>query len=177
MSAASAQAQRLTLAVMPSQYFSADAQSAHAVTNELVYQFGRRGYSVVPRDQSRAAFADMKLQPNRPYSDQVAVQFGRRIGADLVVYPQLLSMGLTYGSPALAKDPSRSGAVLQVRVVNVHTGGRLYTRQVHEPFQARTGPESRAPVSRELASALATKTSGLYFQRVAGSRQEIGKRP
>jgi hypothetical protein len=177
MSAASAQAQRPTLAVMPAQYFSADAESAHAVTNELVYQFGRRGYSVVPRDQSRAAFAAMKLQPNRPYSDRVAAQFGRQVGADLVVYPQLLSIGLTYGSAALAADAGRSGAVLQLAVVNAHTGRRLYTRQVKEPFQARTGRESRAPVSRQLAGALASSTSGLYFERVAGSRQEIGRRP
>jgi hypothetical protein len=119
----------------------------------------------------------MKLQPNRPYSDQVAVEFGRRLGADLVVYPQLLAMGLAYGSPARAADPGRSGAVLQVRVVNAHTGGRLYTRQVHEPFQARTGRESRAPVSRVFAGVLASKTSGLYFERVAGSRQEIGRKP
>jgi hypothetical protein len=176
-SAAFGQAQRPTLVIMPAQYMSADAASAQAVTNELAYLYGRRGYRVIPRVDASAAFADMGLGPKRPYSDSVAAQFGRRMGATLVVYPQLLAAGLPYRSSAHTADAGGGGAVLHLRVVNTRTGRRLYSRQVKEPYRAVARSVASVPVSRATAGALASRTSALYFQRVAGSRQEIGGRP
>jgi hypothetical protein len=177
VSAASGQAQRPTLVIVPAQYMSADAASAHAVTNELAYLYGRRGYRVIPRPEASAAFADMGLDPKRPYSDAVAAKFGRRMGATLVVYPQLLAAGLPHSSSARAADGGGGGAVLHLRVVNTRTGRRLYSRQVRQPYHRTARSVASAPVPRATAGALANRTSALYFQRVAGSRQEIGGRP
>jgi hypothetical protein len=104
----------------------------------------------------------------------VAVEFGRRVGADLAVYPQLLAVGMPYGRSARTSYPSGGGAVLHLRVMNTRTGGRLYSRQVREPSHATGSSVASAPVPPAMAGALATRTSKLYFERVAGSRQEIG---
>src|SRR5262249_24960545 len=125
ISAATAQAPRPGLAVMPAQYMSADAASAALVTDELVNQFQSHGYSVIPMDRARAEFEAMGLQPGRPYGDNVAAQFGRRLGVGLVVYPQLLAVGRAYGNLASSTNPDESGAVLHIRVVNTRTGQRL----------------------------------------------------
>jgi hypothetical protein len=154
---------------MPAQHMSADSQDAEVVTNEVASQFEHRGYTVIPMDRTRAEFQAMGLQPSRPYSDDVAAKFGRRLGADLVVYPQLLAVGRAYGRIATSTD--ESGAVLHLRVVNTRTGRRIYSRQVRQPFPAGAA-EGSDTVPREQAAALVTSASGLYFERVAGSREE-----
>jgi hypothetical protein len=171
-SLASAQARRPTLVVMPAQYFSADAQSAHRVANELAYQFKRRGYNVIPLARSREEFDAMHLRPNRSYSDPVAAKFGRQIGADLVVYPQLMAAGLPY-----AGNTDESGAVLHIRVLNARSGRRLYSRQVRQPFRAAGSREAGTIVPVQVAGALASKSANFYFERVAGSRQELRTSP
>jgi hypothetical protein len=176
ISAAIAEAPRPGLAIMPAQYMSADAPSAALVTNELADQFQSHGYSVIPMDKARAEFEAMGLQPGRPYGDDVAAQFGRRLGVGLVVYPQLLAVGRAYGTLASSTNPNESGAVLHIRVVNTHTGQRLYCRQVRQPFPAEAA-EAGALVPRAQAAALASSVSGLYFERVAGSREEIRGAP
>jgi hypothetical protein len=176
LSAAIAQAPKPGLAVMPAQYMSADGPSAALVTNELAYQFETHGYSVVPMEKARAEFEAMGLQPSRPYGDDVAAQFGRRLGVGLVVYPQLLAVGRAYGNLASSTSPDESGAVLHIRVVNAHTGQRLYSRQVRQPFPAGSA-EPGALIPRAQAAALASSTSGLYFERVAGSREELRGAP
>jgi hypothetical protein len=173
LSAAMGKTQKPRLAVMPAQYMAADARSAHVVTNELAYQFVTRGYSVVTNGQSQATFRAMRLQPDRPYGDPVAAQFGRRLGADLVVYPQLLAVGTPYGRPGASARLAESGAVLHLRVVSARTGRRLYSRQVRQPFLPGDSSEGAAAVTHPQAVALATRTTGLYFQRVAGSREEL----
>src|SRR6478672_5629258 len=88
----------LSVALLPAHYFSADAQSAQALTRGLAEQFEAHGYTVVPADRARAAFGSLGLQPNRHYADQVALRFGRKVGADLVVYPRLLALGVPAAS-------------------------------------------------------------------------------
>jgi hypothetical protein len=178
MAAATAAPPRPRLAIMPTQYFSADAQSAKLVDNELAYQFGYRGYSVVPMAKSRATFQGMGLQPNRSYSDAVAAKFGRRLGARVVAYPQLLSAALPSVKHAGSAAERDSGAVLFLRVVNAQTGQRLYAREVEAPYPAAAAIAVAGPaVPRSVASALATRTTNFYFQRVAGSREELRSGP
>src|SRR5687768_2453195 len=73
-----------TIAIMPTQYFSAPADGAAVVTRGLAEQFDRNGYRVLPLGRSRSTFLQMQLSPRRHYADRVAVRFGRRMGADLV---------------------------------------------------------------------------------------------
>jgi len=163
-----------TVAIMPTQYFSADAQSADRITASLVEQFRGHGYNVIPMEKARATFAALKLEPSRHYADATALQFGRRIGSDLVVYPSLLALGTPATKSDAPPDTASLGAVLHVRVLNPRTGKTIYTRQVRHHFEADAdGGRVTLPVAD--ADATASEVTQNYFERVAGSREEIGQ--
>lgn len=161
-----------SIAIMPTQYFSADADSAKNVTAGLASQWERQGYTLIGQDKSDAQFQTMGLNPSLNYADRVAIKFGRAVGADLVAYPRLLAVGL----PA-ADNPTgmlAPNAVLHLRVVNTHTGGAIYCRQIGHEFRADAPLDTTAfALPAPVAEATAQQASELYFQRVAGSRQEF----
>lgn len=165
-------ASRPTIAIMPAQFYSADAESARQITDGLREVYERQGYEVLPLDESRKAFQGMGLGRHRHYADRVAVKFGRRMGADLVAYPRLLAVGL----PLTENRPRRLApeAVLHLRVLNAHTGRAIYFRQVAHPFtpgSSRLAGDYTLP--RNAADRTAAKAASVYFSRVAGSRQEV----
>jgi hypothetical protein len=122
--------QQPTIAVLPAQYYSADASSAQAVTQALMARFKAQGYRVMPLQRVRAVTAAMRYRPNRHYTDGQVVGFGRRLGAPLVAYPRLLALGY----PAAARGTSNSvppgAAVLHLRVINTRTRRPVYFRQI-----------------------------------------------
>ena len=161
-----------TIAIMPSGFFSADAESADAVTQGLVEQYESQGYKVIDMSRSRDQFSSMNLSRNQHYPDRVALSFGRAIGADLVAYPRLLAMGL----PAATTNPSdpNPSAVVHLRVLNVHSRAPIYFRQIGHEFTARGGDLTAGfRLPQPVATAAAGDATQIYFQRVAGSRQEF----
>jgi hypothetical protein len=173
VAAGPAPAQRTpTVAIMPTQYFSASPAGAAQVTHGLAEEFDRRGYRVMSLGRSRDVFNRMRLSPRRHYPDRVAVRFGRRMGADLVVYPRLLAVGRQLVAARGAGDEiADPAAVLHLRVLNANTGGALYFRQIAYEFPSDLGPRARLPEA--VASDAAAEITRPYFQRVAGSREEM----
>lgn len=175
MTGVSAQQRKPTLAIMPTQYFSASPESAQNLTQGLVSQFEGQGYTVLPMDKSTSTFQSMGLQPSQNYADRVAIKFGKQMGADIVAYPRLMALGI----PATDSSVKVGGllepaAVVHLRVLNVHSRTPIYCRQVGHEF--RTDVASSASgftLPGPIASAAATDVTQDYFQRVAGSRQEF----
>jgi hypothetical protein len=167
--------QKRTIAIMPTQYFSADAQSAEAITRALAERFEAQGYTVIAADRSSSTFQSQGLDLSTHYPDRVALKFGRAIGADLVAYPRLLAMGLPAATAEGGLlDPS---AVLHLRVLNNHTGSPIYFRQIGHEFRSDAGAatgEFRLP--DPVASETASHATQVYFERVAGSRMEMRSR-
>lgn len=163
-----------SIAIMPTQYFSADAESAQNVTAGLRSQWERQGYNVVAQDRSNSTFQTMALNPSQHYSDATARRFGRSVGADLVAYPRLLAVGLPL-STAATGSMFAPEAVVHLRVINVHTGAAIYFRQVGHEFRADAPLTADASFTlpEPVATAAAEQASTIYFQRVAGSRQEF----
>lgn len=176
LSTAAAAQQRPTIAFMPTQYFSANEQSAENVTQSLVQQFGSRGYRVVPMERARQTFQEMGFSLTRDIGDREILQFGRRIGADLVGHPQLLAMGIPMAGDIAASGGFTPHAVLYLRVLNTQTGKALYTRQVGQEIPEKRPLGSGFTLSESTATAVADKVSRGYFERVAGSRQEYDRR-
>lgn len=165
-----ASAQQKSIAVMPTLFFSADAQSADNVTNGIVQQFEGQGYSVVPMDRSRSAFQSAGLQPNRHYADREAIRFGRSVGAQLVAYPRLLAVGIPYAGEGAFAQPN---AVILMRVVNVRTGRAIYGRQIGHEFRTDPpAPGETFTLPQPVATATAEAVLQQYFQRIKGSRLE-----
>lgn len=159
-----------SVAVMPTLYFSAEAESAENVTNGIVQQFEGQGYSVIPMDRSRSAFQSAGLQPNRHYADAEALRFGRSVGAHLVAYPRLLAVGIPYAGEGAFAAPN---AVILLRVLNVRTGRPIYARQIGHEFRADApSPGSTFVLPQPVATATAAQVLENYFQRIKGSRLE-----
>lgn len=166
-----------SIAIMPTQYFSADAESAQNVTQGLAAQWERQGYTVLGMDRSMSTFTSMNLNPSQHYADRVAVRFGRSIGADLVAYPRLLAVGMPLSTVASGSFMAPE-AILHLRVLNVRTGAPIYFRQIGHEFRtdAPLTADARFTLPEPVATATAQEASGQYFERVAGSRQEYGRR-
>jgi len=169
-----------TVVILPTQYFAADPDSAKAITQGLREQYERQGYTVMGDDKAQSAFDGMHLSLNTHYPDRTAVQFGKAAGADLVVYPRLLALGI----PAANAKPDELGllapsAVIHVRVNNVHTGRNIFCRQIGHEFSVQEAPASVADfkLPQPVATETAQQVTSLYFDRVAGSRQEIRSAP
>lgn len=164
-----------TIAIMPAQYFAAEAESAENLTQGLVRQYEGQGYQVMPLDRSRSTFQSMGLGASQHYADRVAVNFGRQMGADLVAYPRLLSVGIPINNPDLkSAELLQPAAVAHLRVLNVHTGQAIYFRQIAHDFTVdapQVAADFRLP--EPVATATADEVTQMYFQRVAGSRQEF----
>jgi hypothetical protein len=161
-----------TVAIMPSQFFSADAESATNLTQGLAQQFESQGYTVVGVDRTRSTFQSMGLSASQHYADSVAVRFGRGVGSDLVVYPRLLALGVPAAS-AGSVQLTQPAAVVLVRVLNVHTNAAIYARQIGHDFVAEVparAADFRMP--QPIATATAAEALEVYFPRVGGSAAE-----
>lgn len=161
-----------TIAIMPTQYFSADADSAQNVTQGLVRQFEQAGYNVISMDESRQRFDAMDLEHSKHYADRVALRFGEALNADLVAYPRLLAVGI----PAANADANNGLidpiSVLHLRVLNTHTNRPIYFNQIGHEFRAAREFGTEFTLPQPVATATADEVLSGYFQRVAGSRQE-----
>jgi hypothetical protein len=163
---------RPTMAIMPTQYFKAGPRSAERMTRSLVERFEAERYDVIPMDRSLRLFQRMRLSHDRPISDATLLQFGRRLGADLVAHPQLLAVRPWQNRGAESTDEPGARAVLYLRVLNTRTGSPLYTRQVAYSFTARASETGELIVPPSAAAGAVAEVSRPYFERVAGSRQE-----
>jgi len=161
--------ERPTIAIMPCGYFSADPLSAWALTNGLVEAYEHQGYRVLDMSWSRKRFRALGLSLDRHYPDSVALDFGRGMRADLVAYPRLLAVGI----PASVGEPSTAPeAVVHLRVLNTHTRQPIYFRQVGHAFSASAGFAGAFWLPQPIATAAANDATSMYFQQVAGSREE-----
>lgn len=166
-----AAAQSKSVAVLPTLYFSAEPQSADNISTSIVSQFEGQGYTVQPLDKSRDTAQSQGIQPSRHYADSVALKFGRAMGAELVVYPRLLAVGIPYANAATGAFAEPT-AVILLRVVNVRTGRAIYARQIGHEFRADPPSSTTFVLPQPVADATATEVLTEYFQRIKGSRLE-----
>jgi hypothetical protein len=160
------------VAVVPTPFFEADAESARNVTRALAEEFRARGYTVVPMDRAEAAFQRLGLDAKQGFSDAMALRFGRSLGADLVAYPRLLSVGLPASRRITEEEQPNPAATVLLRVLNVHSGAAIYARQIRRSFPGDRSPGGEFHLAPSDARAVVAEVTQGYFQRVAGSRQE-----
>jgi hypothetical protein len=111
--AAAPASQTITVAIMPAQYFSADAESAQRVTEGIRQDFTSKGFNVLPQDQVMTAWNALGLRNGVHYPDRTAIELGRRVNADLVVYPRLLALGLPINTAPDTSGLQPPGAAAQ----------------------------------------------------------------
>ena len=160
--ASAQEARGVRVAVLPAQYFRADAQTALRISEGMRRDFAARGWTVVPEQRVKAAWDAAGLDPGVHYADREVAEIGRRAGADLVVYPRLLALGPPPGSGRGAPAALSPEAVVRVRIVSVKRRQGIYFNQIgqgHErvpwlAFRRQTLPArvAQTAASRALAA-------------------------
>jgi hypothetical protein len=142
---------------MPALYFSADAASAAHLTDGLREEMRARGWVVVPPAASLAAARAVGIRPYVHQPDRQALEFGRQLNADLVVYPRLLALGVGVRAPsAVQPDPA---AVVLLRVLDIGKGRSVYSRQVAHPLKGADRAAADTPTGFALTAATGRATA------------------
>jgi hypothetical protein len=167
LSTPAAAQQKPTIAVLPAQYFAAEPDSAKNITQGLVDQFQRQGYEV-------KIYEPTGWNASQHYADRQVLEMAQGAGTDLVAYPRLLALGLPLNNPGTGPGMVEPSAVIHLRVLNVRSGYPIYFRQVGHEYRLDMPPARLAGFSlpQPVATATAAEVTSLYFERVAGSRQE-----
>lgn len=168
----------LRVAVMPAQYFSADAESAQRLTESLRQEFASKGWQLVPPAEVQNAWNSLGLQNGQHYPDRKAIELGRQVNANLVVYPRLLALGIPVANAAPGETNLPPAAVVHLRVLNVPRARPIYFNQIAQQFPSDQ-PVTVAAFRLPAAAAQLASTNALvgFFQRVAGSREVLGAAP
>lgn len=144
------------VALLPTQYFNADAQSAAAVTQGLTSALGRKGLTVVSVKAPRG------YGTHRNYSDRAALRFARSVHAEYVAYPRLMAVGLPAARAKKLDLPVKPSAVILLRIINVRTGRASYGRQIGHEFVAQPGQDGRYHLTSKEAAAAAKEVLSAY---------------
>src|SRR4051794_5207330 len=171
---------KITVAVIPAQWFTADAESAQRLTEGIRRDFASRGWRVLSDTTVQTAAGAMGLKNGVHYPDAAILHLGRTLHADVVVYPRLLTMGLpvtALSAQARIMDPA---AVLHVRVLDVTRKQAVYCNQVAHPFNgdgaasvkgfALSASESRVAAARALGGFFTPRVAGVARLRLAQVR-------
>jgi len=169
-----------TVAVIPAQWYRADAESAQRLTEGIDKNFSARGGKLLPEETVRSAATAMGLKDGSLYSDAALIRLGRQVHADLIVYPRLLALGL----PAAALHPEPRGvasaAVVHVRVIDVKRRRAVYCNQVAHEFKtegeagsdhfALSGPEGQLAAIEVLRGFFTPQSATQASLRAPGAR-------
>jgi hypothetical protein len=170
--------QNLTVAVIPAQYFSADAESAANLTEGIRQDFTSKGWNVLPTETVKSAWDAMGMKNGVHYPDKTAIELGQKVNADLVVYPRLLALGIPIPMERTGEPGLKPAAVVHLRVMNVKRNRSIYFNQIAQEY---TVGEPIQVASFQLPSAVAqtasTQVLAGFFERVAGSRQVLAPEP
>ncbi len=129
---------KLTVAILPAQAFSADAESAARLTDGVRHGFAARGWKVIAPERVAEAWRALGMQDRVHYTDTAILRVGRKLGVDLVVYPRLLVLGLPVATALKAggaRQPWAPSAVVHVRVLDGRQGRPLFHNQVEHAYR------------------------------------------
>ena len=175
-----------TVAVIPAQWYSADAESAQRLTEGIRNDFVARGWDLVPEETVRNAAQTMGLKNGIHYPDETIMRLGRSLHVNLVVYPRLLALGV----PVAAATPDvrliDPAAVVHVRVLDVTRKRALYCNQIAHEFNgdgmvdlrafALPAPECRAAATEALGGFFTPRVAGRARLRAAQARLAFRQR-
>jgi len=133
------------IAVLPLQDIKNVERHTQVATSAVAVYLTRCGFQLVPERKSddpaglaamlhatnQAVLADKKIAPGEPLRLDDAVRIGTGLGADWVVYGDVVDMH-TYMKTGFFVNQKKGVANLKIKIVNVATGETIMSRQLEE---------------------------------------------
>jgi hypothetical protein len=129
-----ARAAKGTVALVPAHVFKGTEENGKIVTDALRASLEGQGFTVMPADKVDMAIQDQKIDITRLVPIQNLAKLKKATGADWLVYPRVLSVGVGVN----AKGEHQANIL--VNVVGTNPKSFAHTRQVGQTFQAEPGP-------------------------------------
>jgi curli biogenesis system outer membrane secretion channel CsgG len=135
----------IKVAVLPLQDAKSVERHTQVATAAVALGFMRCGFQFAPELQTReaaglaallhatdqAVLADKKIAPGEPLRLEDAVRIGQSLGADWVVYGDVVDMH-TYMKTGFFVNQKKGVVNLKIKVANVATGELIMSRQLEE---------------------------------------------
>jgi hypothetical protein len=152
-----ASAAKGTVALVPANVFKGNAGNGPVLTEALRESLEKQGFTVLAANQVDAAVRSGNLDLSRPQNINTLSAIRRTTGADWVVYPRVLSVGVGVNSQ------QEHQANILVNVVGKSTKSFAHTRQVGQVFQAESS--EKAVIPRPLADEAVAKLMEAFYAR------------
>ncbi|MGV3723725.1 MAG: hypothetical protein ACO1SX_22735 [Actinomycetota bacterium] len=153
-SALNAQGERKTSAIFPASVAKGPAVNGVTLTAALRDSFARHGYKVVAADKVDAAVKELKLDLSKQQNTRTLGALRDAVGADVVVYPRLLSIGTALGAEG-------QQVTVLVNVQGKSNASFLHTRQLSHPFSPKNTDDFVLP-RPDFDMAVAKLLEGFY---------------
>jgi len=125
-----ARAAKGTVALVPAHVFKGPEGNGPVITDALRASLEGQGFTVMPADKVEAALQAQKIDTSRLVPIQTLSALKKATGADWVVYPRVLSVGIGIN----AKGDNQANVL--VNVVGKNPKAFAHTRQLGQVFAA-----------------------------------------
>lgn len=152
--ALNAQGARKVAAVFPASVAKGPAANGVTLTAALRDSLAKNGHTVIPAEKVDAAVKELKLDPTKLQNTRTLGALRDALGADVVVYPRLLSIGTALGTDG-------QQVTILVNVQGKSNASYLHTRQLSHPFSPQNTDDFVLPRA-ELDMAVVKLLEGYY---------------
>jgi hypothetical protein len=152
--ALNAQSERKVAAIFPASVAKGPVENGVTLMAALRESLSKHGYTVVPADKVDAAIKELKPDLNKQQNTRTLGALRDAVGADVVVYPRLLSIGTALGAEG-------QQVTILVNVQGKSNASFLHTRQLSQPFSPKNTDDFVLPRS-DLDLAVVKLLEGFY---------------
>jgi len=149
-----AQGEKKVAVIFPASVAKGPASNGVTLTAALRESLTKHGYAVVAADKTDAAVKELKVDLTKQQNTRTLGAVRDALGADIIVYPRLLSVGSALGT-------SDQQFTVLVNVQGKSNASFLHTRQLSQPFSPRNTDDFVLPRA-DIDMAVVKLLEGLY---------------
>lgn len=149
------------LVLIPATVASGNPGNGAVVTGAIHRSLERAGFTIVPAASVRDVLHAQRLEDQQILSDAQVARVRDALGADFVVYPRVLSVGLAVGKARQLQ------ANVLVNVQGKKGVSYIHTRQVGQVFDAVGEPRPDAVIDPGAADTAAAKLLEGFYAKVS----------
>jgi hypothetical protein len=147
------------VAVLPAAVINGAAGNGPVVTEALRSSLRGKGFKIIDAAVVDRAIASTGMDLSRPQTLSSLSAFRKKVGADYVVYPRVLSVGQ-------GVNTMEYQANILVNVMGPWAKGFAHTRQVGQVFKAEASRADRAVIGRSDAENAVSKLMQGFYAKV-----------